>query len=297
MIAAIGTPLDSVEALHRTGLEAHLHDQWDAGMDGVLVGGTMGLLQLLTDATYRDLVEASVEVTAGRGQLLVGAGDTSFSRTAARIEFLNGFAIDGVVVLSPYFVKFRQPELVAYFSALANLSKSPLYLYDVPTMTGAPLEVDSIIKLARHANIHGIKCSGNVDKCRELMAKVDSGFEVIVAQADVTDRLLQSGIHQVLDGIYALTPSWATSIVQSSAAEDWDTAAMYQAKLNGLLDLVKRHGIFQTFTHVLNLRGIPGNFAPRPYAELTQTQVSAIDNSPVVQELTGSAKAASTVGV
>src|SRR5690242_20208437 len=118
LISAIGTPLTPDESLHVEGLRAHLDDQWRNGISGVLVAGTMGLLPLLTDETYQQLARESAQYSKQRGEIFVGAGDCSFARTKARIEFLNQLSIDAVVVLTPYFVQFTQAELIEYFQAL-----------------------------------------------------------------------------------------------------------------------------------------------------------------------------------
>jgi hypothetical protein len=58
LISAIGTPLEDDECLHGEGLRAHLEQQRAANIDGILVAGTMGLLQMLRDQTYQQLVES-----------------------------------------------------------------------------------------------------------------------------------------------------------------------------------------------------------------------------------------------
>src|SRR6476646_2011819 len=93
-ISAICTPLAEDESLHVEGLEAHLEDQWQAGISGLLVAGSMGQMQLLADETYRDLIDCCVRFTAGRGELMVGVGDTSFARTRDRIHLAEQFPID-----------------------------------------------------------------------------------------------------------------------------------------------------------------------------------------------------------
>ena len=86
-ITAIGTPLTEDEQLHEEGLKLQLQDQWNHGIDGILVAGSMGAMQLLTDRTYKKLIEKSVELASGHGEIMVGAGDTSFARTKDRTEF------------------------------------------------------------------------------------------------------------------------------------------------------------------------------------------------------------------
>jgi len=102
-ITAIGSPLTADEQLHKEGLEIQLADQWNHGIDGILVAGTMGAMQLLTNETYRRLIERAVSLSAGRGEILVGAGDAGFTRSKNRIEYINQFKVDGIAVLTPYF--------------------------------------------------------------------------------------------------------------------------------------------------------------------------------------------------
>ena len=129
---AIGTPLDEDDNLCADGLRRHLEDQASAGIPGVLVGGTMGVMPLLTSRTYGQLVHKAVEYWSGRGEILVGVGDLSFSRTRERIQLANELPIDGVVALTPFFLPYSQADLIEYFQDLADVSSSPLYLYDLP---------------------------------------------------------------------------------------------------------------------------------------------------------------------
>ncbi|HWB54270.1 MAG TPA: dihydrodipicolinate synthase family protein, partial [Tepidisphaeraceae bacterium] len=88
-ITAIGTPLDRNENLHEEGLEQHLADQWGSGIQGILIAGTMGMMQLLRDQTYQQLVKRAVQLSKGKGEILVGAGDAGLARTLDRVRFLN----------------------------------------------------------------------------------------------------------------------------------------------------------------------------------------------------------------
>ena len=68
-----------------------------------------------------------------------------------RVEWLNQRdGIAGVVVLVPYFLPFSQADLVTYFSSLAQLSRHPLYIYDLPAVTHLPVEIDTLHQLTEH---------------------------------------------------------------------------------------------------------------------------------------------------
>lgn len=287
VITALGTPLTAEEELHLPGLEAQIHEQLAHGINGFLVGGSMGLMQLLTDSTYRDLVQQSVQFNAGNAELLVGVGDTSFVRTRDRIRMVEEFPIDGFVVISPYFVKFSQEDLIDYYQSLADISSKPLFLYDLPQTTGTKLEVETVLKLAEHPNIHGIKCSDHFVTIRPVIDSIDDQFRVIVAQPNLMDVLLRSGVYEHLDGIYILVPGWIEKMVVATQAEDWETLSVVQRDLSGLLKFLQSFSapLFATVTALLNMRGIPGNFAPRPMRTLTEHEQELLVEEPLVQKI------------
>ena len=271
--SAVCTPTTDDDGLHHAGLEAHLTDQWDHGIQGILVAGTMGLMQLLTDDVYQQLCRRSLEFSKGRGEVFIGAGDASLARTLARVDFLNTLiGVDGVVVLTPYFISFTQSELIDYFTAVADRSKAPVYLYDLPQRTRSKIELATVRTLIKHPNIRGIKCSDDVVSTRLLIDAVGRETRVVVAQPLLTDVLLRSGINEHLDGLFAIEPKVATAIGQAASRGDWNAATTEQAKLAKLASMLGRFGVFPAVTALLNARGIPGRFGPRPFRMLDEGQ-------------------------
>ena len=290
-LTAIGTPLDERDRIDEQGLEAHLADQWAAGIDGVLVAGTMGAMQLIADEAYKQLVERAAALCQGKGELLVGAGDASLPRTLDRIELLNRYPIDGVAVLSPYVFRFSQAELIDYFRYLADASRVPVYLYDLPALTGTKIEIETMVELMKHPNIRGAKCSDHFGWTRQLIDQLkegegdDPGSRIIVAQPDLVDTLIHHGIGEFLDGIFGLAPQWTTAIGHAADAGDWQTAASHQRDLSALRRLYAAYGGMPTMTVVLNARGIRGRYHPRPYRDLSPERRKALLDEPVVQKL------------
>lgn len=284
-ISAICTPLEAGGDLHVAGLEAHIADQWNAGIAGLLVAGTMGLMQLQSDRTYRSLVEHAVRISAGRGEVMVGVGDTSFARTRDRIRLVQEFKIDGVVAVTPYLWKYDRGELLDYFRSLADVSRVPLYLYDLPGLTGVKLDHDTILAAAKHPSIRGIKSSASWDDTRRLMDRAPSGFRIVPAQAHLVDTLIRSGVTENLDGIFAIAPKWTVSIAAAAEAGDWPLAAKRQQRLSDLLTEAAKLPLFPACTAILNARGIPGNVAPAPMRSLTDAERESLLNSPVIRSL------------
>ena len=281
---AIGTPLAEDETLHKASLEKHLADQFNHGITDILVAGTMGAMQLLSDETYRGLVEYCTQWWSDKGDMLVGAGDAGYTRTKDRILYLNTLKISGIAILAPYFWKFGQKELVDYYSALAEVSKHPLYLYDLPQVVGTKLEMDTFLTLAKHPNIAGAKVSCDFDFSRQLIDASTNGFRIIVAQPSLVDLLLRHGVREHLDGIWAMAPGWTVALGKAAEDGDWNTAADYQQRLTAVRKMLSTYG-FSVVTDIMNARGIPGRFAPRPFLPLTAEQNETLLTDPVIQEL------------
>lgn len=288
-ITAMGTPLTADEQLHEQGLDAQFADQFNNGIKAYLVAGTMGMMQLLSDQAYQKLVERSVAWCAGKQvELMIGAGDASFARTRDRIQFINQYKVDGVVVLAPYFVRFTQPELLDYYRALADVSKAPLYLYDLPILTRSKIEMPTVLELAKHPNIKGIKVSDELTYTRQLIDTLHHHklpMRVIIAQPDLMDLTIRHGFFEQLDGMFTMAPEWVSGIGQCAARGDWAGAARHQQNLSLLKQTLIRHMLLPSFTAVMNFRGLPGNYAPQPHKALTETQREQLRNEPIVKLL------------
>lgn len=288
VISAIGTPLTEDDSLHIEGLEEQLALQWRNGITGILAGGSMGTMQLLSDQTYADLMRLSIKLGRGKGEIMVGVGDTSFARTRDRVHLVNRYKPDAVAVLTPYLWKYSQAELVDYYHAIADESHAPVYLYDLPQLTGLKVEASTVLAISGHKNIHGIKCSDAAHDTRMLIETLKahgSKFRVIVAQPVLLDMLVRHGVRDHLDGIFAVAPEWASAIVRHAEAGEHDTAAAYQRDLLELLTLLRSHNAFAAFSAMMNARGIPGRFAPRPYHLLNREQAEKLNGSAIMKKL------------
>lgn len=288
-ITAIGTPLDQDENLHVEGLEKQFEDQASAGIPGILSAGSMGCMQLLRDSTYRALAEHSVRCWKGRGELLFGVGDTSFARTKDRIEFANRFEFDGVVVLTPCHSKFSQEDLVDYYLGLADISKTPLYLYDLPAVAGMGIDMETYFKVAEHPNIRGGKISGRREFSCELIRRIDpEKFRIIVAEPYHIAQLLNEGVMQHLEGMFAIAPAWTVELGKAVAEGRQEDAALYQKGIYELREvLISNHRPMGVFTALMNARGLPGNYHPAPLKALDEADRQLLLSEKIVRQLLG----------
>jgi 4-hydroxy-tetrahydrodipicolinate synthase len=157
-------------------------------------------------------------------------------------------------------------------------------LYDLPQRTQCKIEFETVLRLAKHPNIRGIKCSDEPSYARRIMDELGDSFRVIVAQPFMVDALLKFGMREHLDGIFALTPALAVSIGRQAESGDWKGTADLQKKLTTLLLLCGKYGAIQAFTVLLNARGISGNYVPRPFQPMDAKRRESLLAEPEVME-------------
>lgn len=273
LITALGTPLEGEDdALCVDGLACQLDDQSRAGVPGILAAGTMGVQQMLSDATWRDLVRQTAELSRGRFEVLVGITDQSLQRVRDRLAYVETLrGVDGVVVLTPSAMPLTEAERMDFYRAIADASRLPTFLYELAPSTGVTLSLDALVELSAHPNIAGVKLSASLAKARTLREQTPEAFRVIPADPQMLDVCALSGIwREHLDGVFAATPDWAVRVTTLAAAGDAEAASRVQQQINGVLrQWVATGQVYAAFTATMNARGIPGRFHPKPMRSLT----------------------------
>jgi 4-hydroxy-tetrahydrodipicolinate synthase len=281
VVTALGTPLDDHEDLHEQGMRRQVRLQLDAGIAGLLVLGSMGATPLLKDEVCREAIRVTVDEVAGRVPIVVGCGDTSTARTLARIRWAEAHAVDGVAVMPPYFFVFSQAELLEYYRELAASTALPLYLYGNPATTKHVLEFPLIAELSAIDTVVGLKESGDLLTLRRAIEELrqPGRFAVLSGLTPFADLALELGADGVIDGLFAAAPELAVALGAAARRGDRLGAAGARRKLLHLLEVVKIDSLFGGFTAAMNLRGVPGHFAPRPFtagSPAGRAQVQAI---------------------
>lgn len=266
-VTALGTPRDKDGNLVEESLYRHVIDQINGNVHGFLVLGTMGDEPGIKDSEYAKVVKTVIKAkneSNSNARILVGAMDNSIERVMDRINSLKGLEIDGITLTTPYYFGCSQEALIRFFSAIADQSEFPIYLYDLPSTTKTKIALETQKKLSTHKNIYGSKCSEDADYIRKLADyfRGNEEYKIIEAQFDLFDMFHRIGLKLHLDGFTCLFPQWLKSYWDDLESERWDNCALWQAKFTELRDEFKKLDIFPAFSYAMNLLGYKGNFAP-----------------------------------
>jgi 4-hydroxy-tetrahydrodipicolinate synthase len=105
-----------------------------------------------------------------------------------------GWPIDGYLISSPYYSRPSQRGLVQHFTALADHASWPVALYNIPYRASVNLETETLLELARHPNIVGMKdCGANRAQSIELLRRRPAGFRVLTGEDALYFEALSDG--------------------------------------------------------------------------------------------------------
>jgi 4-hydroxy-2-oxoglutarate aldolase len=237
------------------------------GLTGYLVLGSTGESVSLTDEESLRLVETVVEAAAPGKKILVG---TARESTKGTIDFTNSLAGRGIaaaLVRSPSYFKSKMTReaLKAHYRSVAEASKLPVLIYNMPQNTGISLEPRLIIELAPHPNIVGLKeSSGSLAFLAEVVREVPADFHYFLGSGHVVYPGLEMGACGAILAVANAAPELCAEIFRMFKAGKKDDARRLQLDLVPLNKaLTEVYGI-AGLKYALDLRGYYGGPARLP---------------------------------
>lgn len=170
-----------------------LNQQVNAGVNGFVVNGTTGESPTLTDQEVKQVVKF-VKQKFPEKTIIIGTGTNNTLVSIEKTKFAKTLGADAALVVVPYYNKPTQNGLFRHFSVIANKSKFPIILYNVPGRTITSLSVETICKLSKNSHIVGIKeATGDISFFKKLKRSCSKNF-IFLSGDDVTyDQFLISG--------------------------------------------------------------------------------------------------------
>jgi 4-hydroxy-tetrahydrodipicolinate synthase len=180
---ALVTPFHDAAASHavdHAALRRLVQHLKQAEVSGLVALGSTGEAAALDEAEQNAVLHTVLDAADGL-PVIAGLAGNHVGHVHARLAHLNTLPLAAVLSPAPYYVRPSQAGLIAHFTALADASRAPLVLYDIPYRTGINMELGTILSLAAHPHIVGIKdCGGALDKTQQLIA--DGRLQVLAGE-------------------------------------------------------------------------------------------------------------------
>jgi len=149
----------------------------DMRNDGLVISGTTGESPTTTDAEKERLLRTVVEAVGDRVSVVAGVGTNSTAHTCELARTAERAGAAGLLVVTPYYSKPPQSGLLAHFTAAADATQLPVLLYDIPGRTATPIETQTLLRLAEHPRIVGVKdAKADLLAGSDVMARTSLAF-------------------------------------------------------------------------------------------------------------------------
>jgi 4-hydroxy-tetrahydrodipicolinate synthase len=171
------TPFRADGSLDLAGAQRLATHLVDHGHDGLVISGTTGESPTTSDSEKESLLRAVVEAVGDRARVVAGTGTNDTHHTVELSRAAEKAGAHGLLLVTPYYNKPPQEALVRHFEAAVDAVDLPALLYDIPGRTGTAIAYDSLLRLAEHERILGVKdAKGDLFEGSRVMAGTDLAY-------------------------------------------------------------------------------------------------------------------------
>ena len=231
ILPAIITPMDDNENLYLQELEVQIERQLQAGVHGIFCLGTNGEFYSLNFQEKLQVITKTCDVVNKRTSVIAGVGCITTRETVQLAQEAEKIGVDAVSVITPYFIKCSQQDLLKHYADVAKAVNIPVFLYTIPARTTNDLDPETVETLANIDNIVAIKdSSGNFEKVKKYIeiSKNNKKFSVFLGTDSLILDGLMNGAVGALSGLANVTPKLICNIYTSYKKNDVEAAKRYQ---------------------------------------------------------------------
>lgn len=214
------------------------------GMHYLVSLGTTGETATLSDAEKKQVWTFTTEKVNGRLPLVAGIGGNNTLEIVAQVKNFDIPGYCAILSVSPYYNKPTQEGIYSHYKAIAEASKLPIILYNVPGRTGSNLSPATTIRLAKDfKNIVATKeASGSFAQFNEILRDKPADFLLISGDDPVTLPMIALGAVGIISVVGNAYPKEVATLAQLALAGDFVAARKYHNKLLAITDMCFAEG-------------------------------------------------------
>lgn len=235
---ALVTPFTAGGAVDEAATRRLAERQVQNGVHFVVPCGTTGEAPTLSADEKRRVVEIVSDAVEGRAMVLAGAGGYNTHEVIQDVAAMERVGAHGILSVTPYYNKPSQEGLYQHYRAIAESTRLPVVVYNVPGRTGCNVEPATLARLAEIPNIVGVKeASGNMSQITEVCRVVPSEFLVLSGDDALALPLMAVGGHGLISVASNEVPSEMAQMIEAAERGDFSTARRWHQALLPLMQV------------------------------------------------------------
>jgi len=259
------TPITKEGKINESALRKLTNYLIEGGVHGLFPVGSQGEFYALTFEEKKRIIEIVVEETRGRVPVYAGTGAITTREAIALTQMAEAAGVSAVSVVTPYFIKPNDSELMEFFTAVAKATRLPVLLYNNVGRTGVNISADFAVRASQVDNIVGIKdSSGDLTLTAEYIRRTGDRFSVLAGRDTLIYGTLCYGGKGAIAATANVAPKVIVEIYEAFMAGDHKRALAAQYRL-APLRLAFDLGTFPVvIKEALNLMGIEAGVGMPP---------------------------------
>ncbi len=227
---AVTTKFTADDQLDLPLFEKNLQVQLEAGVSGIILGGTLGEASVLTTAEKETLVKFAIEKIAGKVPVILNIAEGSTPEALKQAGYAKAWGAQGIMMLPPMRYKSDHRETVTYFATVAKSTDLPIMIYNNPVDYKIDVTPDMLEDLMAYANIQAIKESTrDVTNVTRLINRFGNRFKILCGVDPLAMEELVLGADGWVAGLVCAFPRETVAIYRLvKAGHIADAIAIYR---------------------------------------------------------------------
>ncbi|MDR7855427.1 4-hydroxy-tetrahydrodipicolinate synthase [Tissierella sp.] len=235
---AIVTPFKDGK-FHKEAYEKLIDFQIENGTQALIVLGTTGEASTISKEEKELIIRTAVEKVGKRIPVIVGTGSNCTESAVENTKQAEELGADGILIVTPYYNKCTNSGMIAHFTAVANATKLPVILYNVPSRTAVNIPPEVVLSMSRVDNVIGVKeASGNISQILEIKRIVPEDFMIYSGNDDQVVPIYACGGHGVISVASNVIPKEMQEMCEAFMNGDVAEALRIQLEYKKLIDLL-----------------------------------------------------------
>ncbi len=274
---AIPTPFSRNGDLDETGLRDMVSYYESAGVNGLLVLGTIGEFAMMSEHERKRAADI-VMGAADRLEIIINAGCASTRETIKMARYLKDLGVDAVIAVEPYFYHPSLEGMAMHYLTVAEEVDMPVMAYNIPQFAGNSLTPDIMDAFSGDDRIVGLKDSeGDPVKLVEFIRRAPRDFSVMVGFDPLASYGICMGAKGMTIGSASVAPEVCVDMYRALIEKDLQQTFVRQKKLDGVIKAMSVGTFPAAVKYMLTLRGLPGGHVRLPLEDLSDEQKKVVD--------------------
>lgn len=235
---AVTTKFTSDDKLDFNLFEKNLNAQLEAGVDGVILGGSLGEASTLDSSEKLELLKFAVKKVAGKVPVLMTIAEGSTRHAVTLAKEAEGSGAEGLMVLPPMRYKSDHRETVTFYKTVADASSLPILVYNNPVDYKIEVTLDMFAELVEKPTIQAVKESTrDVSNVTRMINRFGNRFKILCGVDTLAMEELVLGADGWIAGLVCAFPKETVAVYRLTKAGKIDEALKIYRWFLPLLEL------------------------------------------------------------